>query len=78
MAAGSKHQAWREMKRAGQIDRTGLVRVVSEEVAVNEADWIAADLLRDTGKGAKLAARNDARAFDLQMVDLDAVRRAGL
>lgn len=76
--AHTKHQAWREMKRAGQIDRTGLVRVVSEEVAVNESDWIAADLLRDTDKGPRLAQQNDARAFALQMVDLDAMRRAGL
>lgn len=34
--AHTKHQAWREFKRAGQIDGMGLVLVVSDEPAANE------------------------------------------
>jgi hypothetical protein len=70
MAAGSKHQAWRELKRAGQIHRWGPVVVVSDEAAANEipeAEWLAADLARDTDKGPKLAAQAQERALDSQL-----------
>lgn len=43
-----------------------------------EDELIAADLARDDNKGERLARLNAARAFALQMVDLDAMRRAGL
>lgn len=78
--AHTKHQAWREFKRAGQIERIGPVKIMSEEVAPNEprfseSEWIAADLARDANKGERLARLNDARALQF---DLDAMRRAGL
>lgn len=38
-----------------------------QALGITEADRAAADLLRDTNKGPKLAQRNEARALDLQL-----------
>jgi hypothetical protein len=42
-----------------------------------ERERIEADLARDAGKGPRLAARHDAAALDLQVMSVDAMRRAG-
>jgi hypothetical protein len=44
---------------------------------VSESDWVAFDLARDAGKGERLAQDNDRRALEAQVMDLDAMRRAG-
>lgn len=56
------------------------VMVARNEVAgleLSEAAAIAADLARDVNKGPRLAARNDAQALAAQVINLDAMRRAG-
>lgn len=44
---------------------------------LSEDEWLEADVVRDRNKGPSLAARNDARALTAQVMDLDAMRRAG-
>lgn len=69
--AHTKQRMAREIKRAGQIERVGLVEVVSDDEPANEAwseeDWLAADLARNVNKGQVLAARNDRVAFSIQL-----------
>jgi len=42
-----------------------------------EAARVAADLARNVNKGPTLAARNDRAALEAQVLNLDAMRRAG-
>lgn len=48
-----------------------------ERMAFSESDWVQFDCERNVDKGQKLAARNDAQALAAQIMDLDAMRRAG-
>lgn len=43
----------------------------------SEAERELADLERDRNKGPRLAAANDRRALEQQVLNLDAMRRAG-
>lgn len=50
---------------------------VTEPAELTEADWIAADLEGNEDKAQKANERNDRAALELQVINLDAMRRAG-
>lgn len=53
------------------------VQLVRNEWECQEMAAVAADLARNVNKGPRLAARNDAQALSEQVLNLDAMRRAG-
>jgi hypothetical protein len=62
-ARGNHLAAQNDEAEPEAIDRGPL----TQPAELAEADWIAADLARDNGKGERLARANDAHALDLQL-----------
>ena len=48
-----------------------------ERITFSEQQLLEADVQRDQDKAVRLAARNDAQALSQQVMDVDAMRRAG-